>query len=242
MSQAQTDTDAARPSDARPLPLYLQVADRIREAIIAGKLVPGDPLPTERDLAETFQVSRASVREALRALQAQGLVASSGPPTRTVVVPGAAAHARDALVTLLRLNGVNVRDLMSFRALLEGEAVAEAARRPQELWFEQAHAALDVMHRPGLSAQQYEEADVHFHMALVRGSGNEAMYLVMAAIRGAIGMHLLGHLEKQADLPATLAGLTAEHTAILAAVQARDGIAAQRRVRAHIAAFYGDED
>jgi GntR family transcriptional regulator, transcriptional repressor for pyruvate dehydrogenase complex len=66
--------------ETRRLPIYLQVADRIREAIIAGTLAPGDALPTERELAESFQVSRASVREALRALQAQGLVSATGPP------------------------------------------------------------------------------------------------------------------------------------------------------------------
>jgi GntR family transcriptional regulator, transcriptional repressor for pyruvate dehydrogenase complex len=226
--------------ETRRLPIYLQVADRSREAIIAGTLAPGDALPTERELAESFQVSRASVREALRALQAQGLVSATGPPARTVVVPGAGAHARDALVTLLRLNGVGVRDLMSFRALLEGEALAEAARRRPGIWIEHARAALDVMHRPGLSAREYEEADVHFHMALVRGSGNEAMFLVMSAIRGAVGLHLLEHLEGQADLQATLTGLTAEHDAILAAVEDNEPGIAQRRVRAHIAAFYGD--
>lgn len=240
MSQPRHATVASAHDDTRRLPLYLQVADRIRDAIIAGTLAPGDALPTERELAESFEVSRASVREALRALQAQGLVATGGPPARTVVVPGAGAHARDALVTLLRLNDVGVRDLMSFRALLEGEAVAEAARRPLGIWIDEAHAALDVMRRPGIGAREYEEADVHFHMALVRGSGNEAMLLVMSAIRGAVGMHLLEHLESQPDLQAALTGLTAEHAAILAAVEARDRVAAQRRVRAHIAAFYGD--
>lgn len=231
---------ASSAEESRRLPLYLQVADRIREAIIAGNLVPGDALPTERELAETFQVSRASVREALRALQAQGLVAASGPPARTVVVPGAAAHARDALITLLRLNDVGVRDLMSFRALLEGEAMAEAARRPRGPWLLEARRALEDMRRPGIDARGYEDADVRFHLALVRGSGNEAMFLVMSAIRGAVALHLLELLERQPDLEATLAGLTAEHAAILDAVEMRDGVSAQRRVRAHIAAFYGD--
>src|SRR5262245_43752038 len=109
-------------------PLYLQVAESLREAIIAGALAPGDALPTERDLSESFGVSRASVREALRALQAQGLVSSTGSPSRTVVAEGAGEHARDAMVTLLRLNGVGVDDLMEFRSLLEAGALAAAAR------------------------------------------------------------------------------------------------------------------
>jgi DNA-binding FadR family transcriptional regulator len=67
------------------------------------------------------------------------------------------------------------------------------------------------------------------------------MYLVMSAIRGAVGLHLLDHLERQEDLGATLTGLTAEHDAILAAVEDNEPGIAQRRVRAHIAAFYGDD-
>ena len=54
--------------------VYPQVADQIRAAIIEGELGPGEPLPTERRLCDQLGVSRASVREALRSLQAQGLV------------------------------------------------------------------------------------------------------------------------------------------------------------------------
>lgn len=224
----------------RRSPIYLQVAERIREAIIAGHLRPGDALPTERELAESLGVSRASVREALRALQAQGLVSASGPPARTVVVPGAAGHARDALVTLLRLNGVCVADLMSFRALLEGEAVDMAAGRRDDPWLDEAQAALTDMRRRDLTVADFDEADVRFHLALVRASGNEAMQLVMQALRGAVALHLATHLESQDDLPATLARLTAEHEAILDAVRAGDGAAAQALIRSHIKAFYSD--
>lgn len=225
-------------SETQRLPLYLQVAHRIREAIIAGHLVPGDALPTERELAESFQVSRASVREALRALQAEGLVAASGPPARTVVVPGAAAHARDALVTLLRLNGVGVGDLMSFRTLLECEAVASAAEAPRGPWFAEAHAALAAMRDNTQSAESYDQADIRFHLALARGSGNEALALVMQALRGAVAMHLLDHLRSRSDLPTTLTRLTVEHAAILTAIEAGDGASAQRLIRGHIRAFY----
>ena len=64
-------------------PVYMQVAAQIREAILDGRFGPGDSLPTERDLSTQFGVSRASVREALRALQAQGLITAEGRTTRT---------------------------------------------------------------------------------------------------------------------------------------------------------------
>ena len=223
-------------------PLYVQVAESIREAILSGQLGPGDALPTERELSESFKVSRASVREALRALQAQGLVSPGGSPARTVVVAdaGAGAHARDALVTLLRLNGVRMNDLMQFRAVLEAAALAEAARRRSPLELAPAHEALTDMGRPGIGAEEYEEADLRFHLALVRASGNEAMHLVMQALRSAVARHLLDHLHGQADLPATLARLTTEHAGILAAVERGHVSRAADLVRNHISAFYGE--
>jgi DNA-binding FadR family transcriptional regulator len=221
-------------------PLYLQVAESIRQAILSGQLGPGDALPTERDLSESFKVSRASVREALRALQAQGLVSSGGSPARTVVAEGAGTHARDALVTLLRLNGVRLDDLMEFRAVLEAAALAEAARRRNRLELAPAQEALADMGRPGVGAEEFEEADLRFHVALVRASGNEAMHLVMQALREAVARHLLDHLRGQADLPATLSRLTAEHAGILAAVERGHAGRAADLVRSHIRAFYGD--
>ncbi len=222
-------------------PLYLQVAESIREAIIAGTLAPGDALPTERDLSESFGVSRASVREALRALQAQGLVSSTGSPSRTVVAEGAGAHARDAMVTLLRLNGVGVDDLMEFRSQLEGGALAAAARAGDAERLAQAREALDQMRRPGIGVEEFEEADVRFHVALVRASGNEAMHLVMQVLRETVARHLLDFLRAQPDTEATLARLTDEHAAILAAVERGHATRASALVRAHISGFYRAE-
>lgn len=219
-------------------PLYLQVAESIREAIIAGTLSPGDALPTERDLSESFGVSRASVREALRALQAQGLVSSSGSPSRTVVAEGAGRHARDAMITLLRLNGVGVDDLMEFRSHLEGGALAAAARRRDPAALADAGAALADMRRPGIDVEAFDEADVRFHVALVRASGNEAMHLVMQVLRETVARHLLDFLRAQPDQAATLARLTDEHAAILAAVERGHATRAAALVRAHISGFY----
>lgn len=219
-------------------PLYLQVAESIREAIIAGTLSPGDALPTERDLSESFGVSRASVREALRALQAQGLVSFTGSPSRTVVAEGAGAHARDAMVTLLRLNGVGVDDLMEFRSQLEGGALAAAARRRDPAHLAEARAALEDMRSPGIGVEDFEEADVRFHVALVRASGNEAMHLVMQVLRETVARHLLDFLRAQPDVAATLSRLTDEHAAILTAVERGHATRASALVRAHISGFY----
>lgn len=226
------------PPAGRRLPLYLQVADSIREVILSGDLGPGDPLPTERELAEEHAVSRASVREALRALQAQGLVEAAGPPTRTVVAPGAVRHARDALITLLRLNAVDVRDLMRFRALVEGAALTDAAHNPDRSWRAEAQDAVDEMVAAADDIERFDRADLRFHMALVRGSGSEVMELVMRVLRESVARHLRGQLEGADDVPTLLARLVDEHRAILDAAVGGDGVRAARLVADHIRNFY----
>jgi len=112
-------------------PLYLQVAEQIREAILRGDLAPGSRLPTERALGETFGVSRASVREALRSLQAHGLISGAGriAPARTVVTLGELDSLQEAVVRLLTLQRVPFADLVELRTAVEAAAVRRAAER-----------------------------------------------------------------------------------------------------------------
>ena len=66
------------------LPVYMQVADQIRDAIYSGELAAGQPLATERELAEMMGASRASIREALRLLQSEGIISGDTPYRRIV--------------------------------------------------------------------------------------------------------------------------------------------------------------
>jgi DNA-binding FadR family transcriptional regulator len=219
-------------------PVYHQVAEQLREAILAGELAADAPLPTERELSESFGVSRASVREALRALQAQGLITRSGAPGRAVVAGEVAAPARDALVNLLRLNRVDLDDLVDFRCVLESAALRLAAQDGDSARLEEAREALLEMRGGEMTIEAFDEADVRFHVALVRASGNEAMHLVMLALRRAVARHLLEALQADPDREATLRRLGREHAAILKAVESGDGERAAALVDRHIRNFY----
>jgi GntR family transcriptional repressor for pyruvate dehydrogenase complex len=219
-------------------PVYLQIADQLREAILAGDLPAGEPLPTERELAESFGVSRASIREALRALQAQGLVIGGGSPARTVVAAELGEPARDALVTLLRLNRIELGDLVDLRCVLETAAVRAAADRRDGESLADARRALDAMEGGRVGIAEFEEADVRFHVALARASGNEAIHLVMQVLRAATARHLLETLSGRSDPQRALRRLAREHEAILAAVEGGMGELAARLVDEHIRGFY----
>jgi GntR family transcriptional repressor for pyruvate dehydrogenase complex len=219
-------------------PVYLQVAEQLREAILDGRLTPGESLPAERELAESFGASRASIREALRALQAQGLIVGGGAPSRAVVAGDVDRPARDALVDLLRLDRVDLDDLVEFRCLLEADAVRRAARRSDNARLSEAREALDAMSAADVSTEAFDAADVRFHVALVRACGNEAMHLVMLALRDPVARHLLDALRAEEDPRPTLRRLAREHAALLEAVEAGDGERAATLVERHIRGFY----
>ena len=227
-------------------PLYLQVADQIREAILRGDLASGARLPTERELGDTFGVSRASVREALRSLQAHGLISGAGriAPARTVVTLGELDSLQEAVVRLLTLQRVPFADLMELRTTVEAAAVRRAAERadgvPAEERLAEARRTLGRMHARGVGVEDFHDADVAFHLALVGASGNQAMQLVMEAVLVTVAAYLMDALRSLGPRRQrqTLRTLTAQHAAILDAVESKDPDRAEALVRSHIVDFY----
>jgi GntR family transcriptional regulator, transcriptional repressor for pyruvate dehydrogenase complex len=219
------------------MPVYLQVAEQLRSAILSGRFAPGEPLPTERELTGEFGVSRTSVREALRALEAQGFVAPGPGTSRTVVGPGLSDALREAVGNLLRLQQIPLSDLVEFRVTIETAAVARAAVAQPSDALAEAQSAHEQMSEPGIGPEAFEAADVRFHVALARASGNTALHLVMLAVRDAIGRYLLDRMRRRRDLATGLEALCREHAAVLDAVRAGDGEAAAARMRDHIEGF-----
>jgi DNA-binding FadR family transcriptional regulator len=225
--------------DLERRPVYEQVADRLREAILSGELPAGSALPTEKELAERYGVGRTTIREALRALQTKGLAVASGATSPLRVVEPEALTTepvRDTLVHLLRLGRVPLDDLIGLRVALEGHgAELAAARRPD---LSAAREQLDLMRAAGTDLEAFETADIRFHLELVEASGNAALPLVMLAVRDAIAAALLEHLRALADPAPTLRQLTAEHEAILGAIEAGRGDDARRLSAEHLTRFY----
>ena len=122
--------------DTTPLsrmPLSLAVSGRIRAAILDGSLPVGEALPTEQELAQTFSVGRSTVREALRVLQAQGLL--TGADTTSTARPRVthehtADSAATALSTALQVGAVPLGDLVELRVLLEAAALRTVVAVP----------------------------------------------------------------------------------------------------------------
>lgn len=228
---------------------YLQVADQIREAILGGKLEDGAPLPAERELAAQFGVARTTVREALRALQAEGLLSTGGrtKPLRTTVASGVPDSFREALNKLVRLEQIPLGDLVELRCLLEGAAIARAATSPNQDRLDDAHRAVDQMRRANVTAEEFGEADALFHTALACSANNEAIRFLLVAARNIIQEHhqLRTALRRIAETESTFGLLADQHAELLEAIEAGEGTRASELFQQYFTGFYerllGDE-
>lgn len=222
-------------------PLSVSIARTLSQAIITGELPAGTALPSEKALCERFGVGRSTVREALRVLQAQGLLTGGDRvTTRGPVVDGAGAQntAATALGNVLQLGLVPLHDLVTLRLLIEKSAAETAAVVNDSAALGRTQAALDAMRRAGNDLERFHEADVEFHTALIAASKNAAFGLVMAALRRTMTHHLREALHRRPDRADVVAQLIDEHTAVFTAVLAGDAERAGALMVAHIAGFY----
>ncbi|MBA4100912.1 MAG: GntR family transcriptional regulator, partial [Arthrobacter sp.] len=138
----------------------------IEAELSEGRLAVGGRLPAERTLAEQLKVSRTSVREAIRILEAMGVVRAgvgSGPDAGTVVISDPTAALGSALRLHVATQHLPVADIVETRMLLESWAASRASPEAPEL--EEAGKLLDEMAVEGLDVDEFLALDVRFHLA-----------------------------------------------------------------------------
>ena len=167
--------------------LARQIADRIRQSIVAGELGADDRLPGEAQLAEQFGVSRPTIREALKRLAAQHLIRSRrGPAGGTFVNRPSQQQLRDSLtgaaIVAVSMGEFDSRDIAEARRELELLCCRLAAenRKPEHLAA--MAAEIEVQRDPTLSDEDFCASDVRFHRALVDATGNKMLQLVMFSV------------------------------------------------------------
>src|SRR6266852_2725814 len=164
--------------------VFEQIAVQIEKRILAGELRSGDRLPTERELAEQFQVSRTAVREAMKILAQKGLV-DMRPGRGTIVIDGSHEAMQDSigLVMKLKLGEVGGSDnLVEVREILETEIAALAAARATEKEIAAMHEAVKVMDESLNDANAFIAADNNFHEALAQATQNTLILILVNSI------------------------------------------------------------
>jgi GntR family transcriptional regulator, transcriptional repressor for pyruvate dehydrogenase complex len=217
--------------------VWRQIVDQIGAAIVDGDLAPGEELPTERELCERFGVSRASTREALRVLEAQGLIVSHETRGRTVAPEGASGALQQAMRQLADLHAVTVEELVDFRCLIEGHAVRVAAKELDEEKLAEVRAAVEEgfeLSSSGGDPEAFEASAVRFHVALVAAGGNNLMALTIEALRPIFTQRLGEGLESVEDAQASMHDLAKDHEKMLEQVEKGKGERAATLLERHI--------
>jgi GntR family transcriptional repressor for pyruvate dehydrogenase complex len=211
----------------------------IENELSGGRLAVGGRLPAERTLAEQLKVSRTSVREAIRILEAMGVVRAgvgSGPEAGTVVISDPTAALGSALRLHVATQHLPVADIVETRVLLESWAVAKAEPDAPEL--AQAAALLEGMAAEDLPVSEFLALDVRFHLALADAAGNAVVSAMMGSLRESIQGYAAELTSSLPDWAATVSRLRSEHQGILAAIRNNDGGLAAKLVAAHIEGYY----
>ncbi|MBN9178838.1 MAG: FadR family transcriptional regulator [Microbacterium sp.] len=220
---------------------YEQVMHQIEQRILDGKLRAGDKLPSERDLSASLGISRASLREALRVLEALGIIeirSGAGPEGGAVLVdsPG------DGFVNLLKLQlalaHFDQNDVLETRVALETWSCWEAAYRANEADFTELAAILDRMDDDSITAAEFNTLDAAFHVRIADATGNALIAHMMGSLRTAIQRRMVDVYATLADWRETAKTVRSEHREILRALIDRDGDRAASLVRFHITSFY----
>lgn len=208
----------------------------------SGKIKLGDRLPGERRLAETYGMSRSSVREAIRVLDALGVLRSSvgsGPASGAIVISDPSAGLSSTLRLHVASSRLPVEDIVQTRILLETwTAKAGAARTGGDEELEQAAQLLTAMDDPKIDRASFHELDARFHVALSSLAGNAVVATMMESLSGSIVDYIKGAMDAIDAWPEVLSVLRTQHHGIFDAVKAHDGELAARLLREHIEWFY----
>jgi GntR family transcriptional repressor for pyruvate dehydrogenase complex len=211
--------------------LYEEVVGQLHQLIDAGKLKAGDRLPSERELAETFRVSRSSVREAIKTLENEGMVVSR-PGSGTFITAVNVEAIIPPLASLLSRGKDALVDLFEMRCLVEPSIAALAAERatPADiLRLKEIYTEQEQQIERDVSAV---DSDAAFHLTIGEATNNAALQRLVAAI-----VEILKPIREQSlQTPGRAHKSLASHREILVAIERHDPELARQAMLRHILA------
>jgi DNA-binding FadR family transcriptional regulator len=219
---------------AAPRRLHEHVVDALVRGIVSGDLAAGSALPPEPEMSARFGVSRSVVREALRVLDAKGLIdVRHGSGTR-VTEPHRWDPLDPAILAAMRGRGPSaavLRDLLEARKIVECEVAALAAERADAAERAALENALATMRSALDDPPRFVTGDSAFHLTLLHAARNRVLERMTQPMH-----ELLSYAQALTDaIPGVLVRALADHEAIADAVRRRDPDAARSAMREHLA-------
>ncbi len=210
-----------------------QVREQLERAVLSGEFAPGDRLPSERELTQTFGVSRVSVREALRSLEALGMIRIVQGSGCFVVDPG--DNASSLFRQWIALHSVELHDVLQVHEALGGLAAAQAAEIATPETVSELEAICDdfdaCLQEPAGPAKlkRLLDLDVRFHDVLTRASGIPLIAQLLHELNECVvDTHISLGID---ELPANSA---VQHRAIVQAIADGDGPRARAAMQEHV--------
>ena len=206
--------------------LYQDLARSLMDELASGRYPVGARLPAERELATTYNVSRPTVREAMIALEVQGLVE---------VRVGSGAYVR-RLPGKEDIPGFNIPafELTDARLIFEGEAAALAASQITDDELAEIERLVEAIAEENLENDGAERADHDFHLAIAKATRNTAIYNAIEHLWELRSTSPEAALLHEKARTANIKPVVDEHTAVLDALRNRDPVAARAAMRAHL--------
>lgn len=209
------------------------IVDQVKTAIREGKLAPGDRLPPERELTKMFGVSRVAVRDALRLLEASGLIevkvgAAGGA---VVTIPGSNEIA-ESISNMLLIRSTTPQEVTEARLVLETGVIRLACERADETDIADLDEICDRASLLLASEAEYDVAlSAEFHSRLAAATHNEAITALIASLH----QPLEESLREARDVDPAMGRIgTEEHRELVRAIEARDAGKAEDIMRRHL--------
>ncbi|TME92050.1 MAG: FadR family transcriptional regulator [Chloroflexi bacterium] len=210
-----------------------EIVSQIERAIFAGELHAGDRLQSERELAEQFGVSRITVRDALRVLEARGLIrVKVGATGGAFVAEANVDRVAESISTMIQLKRMTLSELAEARTVVEAATAELAAHRADAAAV--SRLAQSVTRARGLMGQNisHAEASMDFHVELARAAGNDVLHATVNAYRELL-LPSIRDLRNERVVKNTQKA----HEEIVEAVRRRDAEGARELMVAHLADF-----
>jgi GntR family transcriptional repressor for pyruvate dehydrogenase complex len=219
---------------------YEAIVQQVEMAIRNGDLMPGDRLPSERELMSQFALSRSTIREALRVLESNGLVRSRPSDQRGAEVLAFSTHAlSQSIHSLVQLERLTLPDLIFFRMLVEGTLAGMAAGFRTDADLEKLKASIETMRSAASSnAEVYSQSDVAFHEAISEIAGNQLLIVCNGVVRASVHNLIAEKIASGARRQEQMLEAVQRHEALYEAIRAGDPPGATRVSRTNLFEYY----
>lgn len=216
------------------------LAEILREKILKGELDEGTDLPSERELGAQSGLSRASVREALRILEGEGLISTRlGRNGGSAVIRPSSAAIERSVGIFIRGQGIRLEAVLEARTVIEPSSARLAALHRTDADLEEIEKYQTKLEQASAAGEvdAYVRANLDWHVQVVRASHNELLMAFISAVSHSV--YVATDLDGFNSVDVRNAVIQA-HRRVTEAIRDRDGDAAERRMQRHVGAYVSD--